>query len=457
GRAGAGSELREGREAVLGRDPEHRCPPVLGRGRRAAHAGDEALLPCPQLLLAQERWAGGGQPRGQLAPGSAGLAASGWAGSGGGASGTSAASGGRSRFAATWAALASSSASIAASSILSISRFTSGDGGSILPPVSSSSTGLSPVIQDVSLRGLTRRTRETADGSIWVTPRTSPSVVSRSWAPHDGQTALSTGTVAEHHGQVVVSPLGLLRSGLIDSLLPLDRCRWLRRDVVDHPVHPRHLVDDAAADLGQDLVRQLRPISGHAVVRGHRANCYHVRVRSTIPHDAHAADRREDGERLPDAAVQPGRLDLVDDDPVGLAQRLEPLRRDLADDPDREPGARERLAVDHRLGQAQLETNGADLVLEQVAQRLDELEPHVGGEPADVVVGLDLLGGLGLGRGALDHVRVERSLGQEVDLAQLLRLLLEDPDELVADDPPLLLGVDHAGEAGQEALPRVDH
>ncbi len=35
--------------------------------------------------------------------------------------------------------------------------------------------------------------------------------------------------------------------------------------------------------------------------------------------------------------------------------------------------------------------------------------------------------------------------------------LLEDPDELVADDLALLLGVLDAGQARQEALARVDH
>src|SRR5918994_557945 len=78
-------------------------------------------------------------------------------------------------------------------------------------------------------------------------------------------------------------------------------------------------------------------------------------------------------------------------------------------------------------------------------------------ETAHVVVGLDLLGGLGLGGGALDDVRVQRALGQEVDLAQLLGLLLEDPDELVADDPPLLLRIDDAGKPGDEPLARIDH
>ena len=73
------------------------------------------------------------------------------------------------------------------------------------------------------------------------------------------------------------------------------------------------------------------------------------------------------------------------------------------------------------------------------------------------MVGLDLLRGLRLGRRGLDDVRVERPLGQEVDPAELRRLLLEDPDELVADDPSLRLRVGHPGQAGQEARPGVDH
>ena len=58
---------------------------------------------------------------------------------------------------------------------------------------------------------------------------------------------------------------------------------------------------------------------------------------------------------------------------------------------------------------------------------------------------------------ALDDVRVERALGQEVDPPELRRLLLEDPDELVADDPPLLLGVHDAGQPVEEPLPGIDH
>ena len=42
-------------------------------------------------------------------------------------------------------------------------------------------------------------------------------------------------------------------------------------------------------------------------------------------------------------------------------------------------------------------------------------------------------------RGALDHVGIERALGEELDRPVLLRLLLEHRDELGADDLPLLL------------------
>ena len=125
------------------------------------------------------------------------------------------------------------------------------------------------------------------------------------------------------------------------------------------------------------------------------------------------------------------------------------------------PGPGNGWRMDHRLRQAQLQPDRADLVLEQVAQRLDELEAQVGRQPADVVMGLDLLGGLRLGRGALDDVGVERALGQEVDAAGLALdlggLLLEHPDELVADDLALLLRVLDPGQAGEEALARVDH
>ena len=123
---------------------------------------------------------------------------------------------------------------------------------------------------------------------------------------------------------------------------------------------------------------QLRPVGRHAVLARDRTHRDDVRVRAPVAHDPDAPDRREDRERLPERPVETRGLDLVDDDPVGLTERVEPLGGDLADDPDRETGAGERLAQHHLLGQAELDADPPDLVLEQVAQRLDELEPQVG-------------------------------------------------------------------------------
>ena len=92
------------------------------------------------------------------------------------------------------------------------------------------------------------------------------------------------------------------------------------------------------------------------------------------------------------------------------------------------------------LGQAELLAHAPHLVLEEGAQRLDELHGHVLGQSADVVMRLDLRGDA-LGAARLDHVRVERALDEEAGLADRVRLLLEDADELLADDAALLLGL----------------
>ena len=61
-------------------------------------------------------------------------------------------------------------------------------------------------------------------------------------------------------------------------------------------------------------------------------------------------DRTNVGEQddweLPDVAIQPGRSQLSSSDRVRLSQDGEPLPGDLADDPDRQPRAGERMPPD---------------------------------------------------------------------------------------------------------------
>src|ERR1700757_3787449 len=94
------------------------------------------------------------------------------------------------------------------------------------------------------------------------------------------------------------------------------------------------------------------------------------------------------------------------------------------------------------------------LLLEQRAQRLHQSELQVIGEPAHVVVGLDVRGA-GAAAG-LDHVRVQGALDEEFARLAVLAGLggdlpggaLEGADELPADDFPLLLRVGHPGQRG---------
>ena len=129
--------------------------------------------------------------------------------------------------------------------------------------------------------------------------------------------------------------------------------------------------------------------------------------------------------------------------------------RDLAGDADGEAGAREGMAADEGLGQAELAAEHADLVLEQFAQRLDQLHVHPLGQAADIVVALDRHRRPAGEADALDHVRIERALGEEIGAADLRRLRLEDVDEGLADELALGLGIVEPGEAAEELVRRV--
>src|SRR5206468_5334480 len=105
-------------------------------------------------------------------------------------------------------------------------------------------------------------------------------------------------------------------------------------------------------------------------------------------------------------------------DGVGLAEQIEPVRRHLTEDADRQPGARERLPPDDLGRKPEEPAELADLVLEELAQRLDELELHLLRESPHVVVRLNRGRGPAK-RDRLDDVGIERALGEPRDLAEL--------------------------------------
>ena len=150
-----------------------------------------------------------------------------------------------------------------------------------------------------------------------------------------------------------------------------------------------------------------------------------------------------------------GGADFLDDDGVGFLQQRQAFARDLAEDADRQARSRERLADQELLVDPEVAANGAHFILEQLAQRLDELELHALRQAADVVVTLDRRRGPAH-RHRFDHVRIQRALREKVEFTQLLRLVVEDVDEGLADDLALLLGVGDAREAIEERGAGID-
>ena len=177
------------------------------------------------------------------------------------------------------------------------------------------------------------------------------------------------------------------RRSIPTGSLPLDRPRRLAGDVVDDAVDAFDGVDDPRRDARPRTSWGRRDQS--AVMKSSVSTArmaIDVLVGPGVAHDADRLHRQEHGERLGDLAVEAGLSQLFEEDGVGLAEDLEPLGGDLAQAADGQAGAGERVPPDQALGQAQLQAQPADLVLEQVAERLDQLEAQLGGQAADVVV-----------------------------------------------------------------------
>ena len=86
----------------------------------------------------------------------------------------------------------------------------------------------------------------------------------------------------------------------------------------------------------------------------------------------------------------------------------------------------------------------AHLVLEQELDGFHQFESEFLRKASDIMMGLDSV--------ALEDVGIDRSLTEELDALDLPRLLLEDGDELGADDLPLLLGVGDPLQFAEETV-----
>ena len=156
----------------------------------------------------------------------------------------------------------------------------------------------------------------------------------------------------------------------------------------------RHLVGDPGRDAREHLVGHAGPVGGHRVLAGHRPQHDRVPVGAPVALHARPNARRPSSttghcqiSRSRPAAVSSSRAI------ASASRRMSSRSRGhLADDADAEARARGTAGARRSPRQAELLADRAHLVLEQRPQRLDQLELQVVGQPADVVVALDVRG-----------------------------------------------------------------
>lgn len=256
--------------------------------------------------------------------------------------------------------------------------------------------------------------------------------------------------------------------------------------IINDTAHAINLVGDASRHFIQKLKVEAVRVGRHEVLGLDGAEDDDVLVDTLVTHDADGTlfllvffysgevgnktyARVESSKSLANFIVQTLLANHADKNVIGLAGNLDTLRGNLAEDADGDAGAGEGVSHDELLVEAELASELADLILEELAERLNELEAvalgHALGQATDVVVSLDGLAGT-LEGDALNDIRVEGALQEELNLAGAVRvggfllnafgLHLENVNELATNEAALGLGVSDTLEAVEELLAGVD-
>ena len=173
-------------------------------------------------------------------------------------------------------------------------------------------------------------------------------------------------------------------------------------------------------------------------------------VGALVAHHAYGAYGGEQHDaRLPDVIVEPPLAQATDIDVVGLLEYAHLLGRDVAQDADGKSRSGEGMPGDEMLGHAQLTAHAAHLVLEEPLQGLAELQVHLLGQTAHVVMALDHLA---RDVQTLYAVGIDGALGKPAGIGYLASLGVEHLHKVAADDLALLLWVCNSRQVGEELL-----
>lgn len=155
----------------------------------------------------------------------------------------------------------------------------------------------------------------------------------------------------------------------------------------------------------EEIVGEFGPVGGHAIFRIDSAEGADVFVGTFVAHHTHAADGEQDRECLPGTVVEVPGAQFADEYLVDGLEAVDSLRVHSSDDTHRKARPGKRMARYELFRQAKFTAHDPDLVLEQFAERFDQLQSHLFGQAANVVVAFN--GGGGSAKGdTFDHVRI---------------------------------------------------
>ena len=233
-------------------------------------------------------------------------------------------------------------------------------------------------------------------------------------------------------------------------LFPLDGCRGLSGDIINHAIDSADLVGYSRRNAGEQRVRQSCVLAGHEVAGADRTNCNNIFVCAEIAHNSHAACVGHDRKVL--IGTHAATSYFLANDRIGFAQDIELLLSHLAYDTYRKSGTREGLTPHELFGQSEKYTEAAYLILEQETERLDNaLKAEIGRKSADIVVALDDRRLVLASR--LNNIRdistpCARNSGEPCFFASSSKVRANSG----ADHLALLLGVGNARELGYESV-----
>jgi len=190
--------------------------------------------------------------------------------------------------------------------------------------------------------------------------------------------------------------------------------------------------------------------------RLHRAQRDDEFVRAVVADHADRLDRQKHRKRLADFVIPTVLLQLFEINRIGLAQQVGVFFFDFAEDAHTEAGPGERMTLDDGRGQAELQTDFAHLVFEQLAQRLQQFELHARRQAADIVMRFNHPRRAVRVAGRLDDIRVDGALREMLGGVDSLGFRLEDFHEQIADALAFAFRVCDALQAFQKPRFGVD-